>query len=66
MKFGIWTPLPNTVRMEPPMIHAIEAMEQGLGGIDPAFRFAVDVVRHAERSGFEITLVAERHLGPDL
>jgi FMNH2-dependent dimethyl sulfone monooxygenase len=66
MKYGIWTPLPNTVRMEPPMVSAIEAMQKRLGGVDTAFRFAVDVVRHAESCGFDITLVAERHLGPDL
>ena len=48
------------------MARAIEAMQNGLGGVDEAFRFAVDVIRHAENCGFDITLVAERHLGPDL
>ena len=39
----------------------------GAGGdVDKSFRIAVDVVRRAEALGFETTLIAERHLGPDL
>ena len=39
----------------------------GAGGeVDKSFRIAVDVVRRAEALGFATTLIAERHLGPDL
>ena len=50
------------------MADAIEDLEtRGAGGkIDKSFQIAVDIVRRAEALGFETTLIAERHLGPDL
>jgi dimethylsulfone monooxygenase len=67
MRFGVWTPLPHTIRPEPVMDAAIaELLTPGGHGPDTSFRFAVDVVRKAEACGFETTLVAERFLGPDL
>jgi FMNH2-dependent dimethyl sulfone monooxygenase len=67
MRFGIWTPLPHTIRPKPIMDRAAAALQtQGGAGADPSFQFAIDVLRKAEGLGFETTLIAERFLGPDL
>lgn len=69
MKFGIWTPLPHTIRSEPRMDAAVSDLKLGRpapGESDDAFRFAVDVVRTADDLGFHTTLIAQRYLGPDL
>jgi FMNH2-dependent dimethyl sulfone monooxygenase len=68
MKFGIWTPLPHTIRAEPAMEAALLQFKthDPSAGPDRAYAFAVDVVRQAEAAGFDITLIAERFLGPDL
>ena len=68
MRFGIWTPLPHTIRPEPRMQRAIEALKGGGSdqGGDASFEFAVDVLRRGERHGFDVTLIATRELGPDL
>ena len=69
MKFGIWTPLPHTIRPEPGMDRAIAGDQNGRQSRRPAdgtFEFACDVVRRADELGFDTTLIAERFLGPDL
>jgi len=70
MFYGVWTPLPHTIRPEPRMVAAEQAARQrgtgGAGGRDGALAFAVDVARAGERLGFATTLIAERWLGPDL
>src|SRR5262245_7724468 len=69
MKFGIWTPLPHTIRPEPRMDRAIAEIKSGTslaGRTDGTFEFAYDVVRRADELGFDTTLIAERFLGPDL
>jgi FMNH2-dependent dimethyl sulfone monooxygenase len=68
MRFGIWTPLPHTIRPEPRMQDAIaELSTPGSGeGLDGSYRFALDIVREAEDAGFDSTLIAQRYLGPDL
>jgi dimethylsulfone monooxygenase len=69
MQFGIWTPLPHTIRPEPRMDAAIAEVKapEGLNGRgDGTFAFACDVVRRADELGFDTTLIAERFLGPDL
>ena len=68
MRLGIWTPLPHTIRSEPAMeagVHQVKA-RGGDGAPDKSFQFALDVVARAEALGFDITLIAERLLGPDL
>jgi dimethylsulfone monooxygenase len=67
MRFGIWTPLPHTIRPEPRMERAIEALkgQRSDPGPDAAFQFAVDVLQRGERHGFDVTLIATRELGPD-
>jgi dimethylsulfone monooxygenase len=69
MQFGIWTPLPHTIRPEPRMDAAVAVLKQeaGFAGRDDGtFAFACDVVRRADELGFDVTLIAERFLGPDL
>jgi FMNH2-dependent dimethyl sulfone monooxygenase len=69
MKFGIWTPLPHTIRPEPGMDRAvaeIKSVGSLAGRTDGTFEFACDVVRRADELGFDTTLIAERFLGPDL
>ena len=68
MRLGIWTPLPHTVRVEPEMAVAIDELSnQGKGGTtDRSLAVALAVVKRAEELGFATTLIAERHIGPDL
>lgn len=68
MRFGIWTPLPHTYRIEPAMEEAIADLRTpgAAGPADRSFRIAADLLKRAEELGFETTLIAERHLGPDL
>jgi FMNH2-dependent dimethyl sulfone monooxygenase len=67
MRYGVWTPLPHTIRPEPAMNEAMrESGTRGAAdGPDKAFRFAVDLLRRAEQLGFETTLLAERWIGTD-
>ena len=68
MRLGIWTPLPHTIRAEPAMeagVHQVRT-RGAEGASDKSFQLALDVVLRAEALGFDITLIAERLLGPDL
>jgi dimethylsulfone monooxygenase len=68
MRYGVWTPLPHTIRPEERMIEAIKILKGAEAEhlTDPSFEFAVDVLRRAEQLGFDVTLIAARQLGPDL
>lgn len=68
MQLGIWTPLPHTIRPEPEIERAVaELTTPGKGlPLDRSYRFALDIVRQAESLGFDLTLVAERLVAPDL
>jgi FMNH2-dependent dimethyl sulfone monooxygenase len=72
MQFGIWTPLPHTIRPEPAMERATAKLKANAGAgagearKDGTFEFACEVVRRADELGFDTTLIAERFLGPDL
>src|SRR5262249_33823863 len=68
MRFGIWTPLPHTIRPEPRMDAAAAALQTlgASGNADASYAFARDVLQRAEAFGFTSTLIAERFLGPDL
>ncbi len=68
LRFGVWTPLPHTTAPEPRMTKAVsELSTQGAGeGEDTSLRFVIDFLQKAEALGFDMTLVAARHLGPDL
>jgi dimethylsulfone monooxygenase len=67
MRYGVWTPLPHTIRPELAMNDAMrESATRGPApGPDKAFRFAVEMLQRAEALGFESTLLAERWLGTD-
>ena len=67
MRYGVWTPLPHTIRPEPLMDQAIadSRMRGQASGPDKAFHFAVDMLRRGEELGFETTLIAERWMGTD-
>jgi FMNH2-dependent dimethyl sulfone monooxygenase len=67
MRYGVWTPLPHTIRPEPAMNEAmrVSGTRGPADGPDKAFRFAVDLLRRAEELGFETTLLAERWIGTD-
>jgi dimethylsulfone monooxygenase len=66
MRLGIWTPAPLTIRPDPSVKPAIEALTRHGGGVDRSYLYAVDTLQRAEALGFEITLIAQRFLGPDL
>ncbi|MFN3889541.1 MAG: LLM class flavin-dependent oxidoreductase [Beijerinckiaceae bacterium] len=66
LKFGVWTPAPQTIRPDPPVRPSFAALTQHGGGVDESYIYAADVLRRAEELGFEITLIAQRYLGPDL
>ncbi len=68
MKFGIYAPVPHVTINSPKMKEAVAAAPHPLdkGQVDPGFTLAKDIVQIADRTGFDICLVAERHLGPDL
>jgi len=67
MRYGVWTPLPHTIRPEPAMNDAMrESAVRGLAnGPDKAFTFAANLIRRAEELGYETTRVAERWMGTD-
>jgi FMNH2-dependent dimethyl sulfone monooxygenase len=69
MQFGVWTPVPHAIGPEPRLSAAVEqalAHPPAVPYADEGFAFARDVVTAADEQGFDITLVAERLLGPDL
>jgi dimethylsulfone monooxygenase len=68
MKLGIWTPLPHVMQPEPTIETALQELTtKGVGEkVDRSFAFALAAVRRAEELGFEITLIAERLVAPDL
>ena len=66
LKFGVWAPAPQTIRPDPAIRPAFAALTQHGGGVDESYLYAVDVLQRAEALGFEITLIAQRYLGPDL
>lgn len=68
MKLGVWAPLPHTIGKEPEVERALDDLTtpgQGLP-VDRSYAFVRDVVKRAEEIGFDITLVAERLVAPDL
>lgn len=66
MRLGIWTPAPLSMRADPPARPMFDALYRHGGGVDQNYLYAVDVLQRAEQLGFEITLIAQRFLGPDL
>jgi FMNH2-dependent dimethyl sulfone monooxygenase len=68
MQFGLYGTNGHVTVGSPAIAQAIVAAKGPLseGRQDLQFEFGLDVMLAAERSGFDIILFAERHLGPDL
>jgi len=67
MRLGIWTPLPHSIRAEKVIEEGIrQVATRGDRSPDKMFQFALNTVLRGEALGFDITLIAERLLGPDL
>ena len=66
MRLGIWTPAPLSMRPDARAQPAIDGLTRHGGGVDKNYLYAVDTLQRAEELGFEITLIAQRFLGPDL
>jgi FMNH2-dependent dimethyl sulfone monooxygenase len=66
MRFGIWAPAPQTIRADAEIKPGFEALRQHGGGVDASFLYAVEVLQRAEQLGFDISLIAQRYLGPDI
>lgn len=65
MQLGVWTPLPHT--MPPPdLMPDLKVYGSGAPDDDTYLHFAIDVIQRADEFGFDVTLVAERFMGPDL
>ncbi len=67
MRYGIWTPLPNTVQPEPTLDAGSRQLSTHgrAGEPDLALKFCIDTLQRAEELGFDLTLIAQRWLGPD-
>src|SRR6476469_982000 len=69
MQFGIWTPVPHAIAPQPRLLAATrQALDDAPAQpyADEGYAFAREVVTSAEALGYDITLIAERLLGPDL
>jgi FMNH2-dependent dimethyl sulfone monooxygenase len=66
MKLGIWTPVPHVIREGQGFAPSPTGDARHENGRDWAFDYALRTVQEAEDAGFDITLIAERLLGPDL
>lgn len=66
MRLGIWCPAPLAMRPVGEMKTAFQDLTRHGGGPDAVYGYALDVLRRAEDHGFDITLIAQRFLGPDL
>jgi FMNH2-dependent dimethyl sulfone monooxygenase len=66
MRLGIWCPAPLSIRPDPLVQPAFDALTKHGGGVDRNFLYAADVLQRAEELGFELTLIAQRFFGPDL
>ncbi len=68
MQFGLYGTNGHVTVGSPEIARAIQEAKGPLepGRRDKQFEFGLDVMLAAERSGFDIILFAERHLGPDM
>ena len=68
MQFGLYAPVPHVTVGSPEIARSIAGALGPLpqGQVDPQFELAKTTVLAADAAGFDITLFAERHRGPDL
>ena len=67
MLFGMYAPVPHVTVGSKEISNSVRGALGPLpaGEIDPAFTLAKDVLIAADKSGFDLCLYAERHLGAD-
>src|SRR5258708_2850049 len=67
MQFGMYAPVPHVTVGSKEITRSVAGGLSPLpaGEIDPAFQLAQDVLCEADKSGFDLCLYAERHLGAD-
>jgi FMNH2-dependent dimethyl sulfone monooxygenase len=67
MLFGMYAPVPHVTVGSKEITQSVKGALAPLpaGMVDPAFELAKDVLCEADRSGFDLVLYAERHLGAD-
>ena len=68
MQFGLYAPVPHVTVGSSAIARSVAGAAAPLpdGALDPAYELARDVLLEADRTGFDIILFAERHLGADL
>ncbi|MBX9761351.1 MAG: LLM class flavin-dependent oxidoreductase [Beijerinckiaceae bacterium] len=66
MRLGVWTPAPQSIRPDAAVKPMHDALTRHGGGVDGSYLYAVEFLQRAEELGFDITLIAQRYLGPDL
>lgn len=67
MLFGLYAPVPHVTVGSPEIARSVREAALPLpdGVLDPQYELSRDVLLAADRSGFDIVLFAERHLGTD-
>lgn len=67
MQFGLYAPVPHVTVGSKAIEQSVAGALKPLPGdqVDPAFDLAKEILCAADRSGFDIILFAERHLGAD-
>jgi FMNH2-dependent dimethyl sulfone monooxygenase len=67
MQFGLYAPVPHVTVGSKEITRSTAGARAPLpqGEVDPAFTLAKEVLCEADRSGFDLVLYAERHLGTD-
>jgi len=59
-------PAPQSIRPDPAIREDHAALTRHGGGVDRSYLYALEFLQRAEALGFDITLIAQRYLGPDL
>lgn len=65
MQLGIWTPVPHAVP-PPGLLADGEVYGPNQPGDETYLNYAIDVIQRADELGFDVTLVAQRLMGPDI
>ena len=68
MQFGLYAPVPHVTVGSPEIEASVAGAQKPLpsGVTDPAWNLSRDLLVEADKSGFDIILFAERHLGADM
>lgn len=68
MQFGLYAPVPHVTVGSKEIAASVAGAAAPLpsGAVDPAWTLSRDILIEADKSGFDIILFAERHLGTDM